>query len=707
MFTVILLSDWARERLKQWRELFQPFEESGALVFCDWNQRGSARTLAMAVPELADAIKGKSDWRLLVVGTGTEGMLGSQEADAENPFDYVDNWLPEVETGRSKELLNLTESIHPLVRLSHMVLGYPEMGAASFTADPSYWDPNTRERVYQSDFVAAQTQSGVREEEAVARFRAILPTKNDVQTHYKEVPHSPEELALYDKLSRFYEIRQVRPQEVLFVAVREPLEAKPRDVLAAAWETTNQFTPSQFASRNDYHPSCRFSIYDLQGQDHAAFELGELQLWLSCLTIAINDLPASSLHSERLYRLSVTVDPELLAGTLNQHLGLLTAAREHLKAELTRPRGHVRLEMDEILAVKSVPVSFENLQAEDLFISAANIRFPSDRPTSERARYEQEFGQLEKKAENFTRKPRRVLAKAVEDTKRLADLGNDFTTGLTEIEQDELRDELAKRTKRLAVPATHNILDRDRLERLVRESRTRVRNAIRERMTFQAIMIVSAIVLGVWFVTFIPYLISAYFVGGWALPESLLVVLIALGFVLLGIFVILTIMRQRFVRILNEVNTALRGYVDGVKAGATAFGSFLADLRTYIHGQEILDAQVRKAAEDKAQARQFDADLRRIGQIIDSEKSLIRALGQRIEIRTNTESNLQFQRWTSKTVVNLLQLPVSHKRCSYNNSGDTIKAPYDFVRRLSLQDLSLREKHVTASPANEQGSSHD
>ena len=65
MHTVIILSRHASNLLKDFRFLFKPFVENRTISFCDWNESGT--DLKTAVPDLYGLIRGKQDWRAVIV----------------------------------------------------------------------------------------------------------------------------------------------------------------------------------------------------------------------------------------------------------------------------------------------------------------------------------------------------------------------------------------------------------------------------------------------------------------------------------------------------------------------------------------------------------------------------------------------------------------------------------------------------------------
>ena len=67
MHTVIILNKQSSDLLKDFRFLYKPFVDEGTISFCDWNEAGT--DLKSAVPDIYKCIKGKPDWRAIVLNT--------------------------------------------------------------------------------------------------------------------------------------------------------------------------------------------------------------------------------------------------------------------------------------------------------------------------------------------------------------------------------------------------------------------------------------------------------------------------------------------------------------------------------------------------------------------------------------------------------------------------------------------------------------
>lgn len=694
MFTVILLSDRSKVHFNRWGALFEPFVEDGSIAFCEWHHAGSVHTLAQAVPSLHETIRGRQEWQAIVVDTGGSRLGYEQETQPDNPFDYLDNCVVDPETGRPPEGLSLEESPHPIVRLCHMLLGYPDLGTKAFEPDPSFWDTELDRRVYKSEFMNAQRALGKDKETAEALFRAKTLTENDIQVHYREVQYSDEERLKHQFLSRRYRTHHTPPTDVILIATRDPVMADQTAAVRRAWGGDIEQGTSRFVERNDYPASCRFGVYDLHPHDHNDFEIDELRFWLSVLTLATNDVPPSSFQADRLYRVDVGLDDHRLADVLNDHLGQLMAARDSIDAQIRSAPPAQDLDLTEVLRNREVRVLFDKLGGEDLRVSTSGFGLATDVPRSEAGHWNQAHSELSQHAENFIRKPRRVLSRSVFEARQQMHTALDESFALTEIERDELQDELTERTKRLAQPTTSRILDRGRLRQLLDGHDVTIRRAIQGRMRAGTITVASLVVLLAWLASFTPYLIQAAFVGWANFGYSLVVVVATLAVIAMVGLSVLLFMRWRFVRLLHQLNRQLRAFVRDVNAGASDFATYLSDLVTYINGRRIFNEVTRGDSSEQSARLRLAGFRKRIAERIESEKAIIRGLGQPVRIE-RVEEDVIFQGGVNfHALKTIFQLPRGRRRASLNESGEEVNAPYDFIKRLRIEHVFLTERLI-------------
>jgi len=699
VFTVIALSPWALERFDRWRELFDPFVTDNSIAFCDWNINEKSHVLSQSVPELKSTIKGKEDWRLVVVGTGSEGETGQEGSTPENPFDFYDNLLAEA-TGRKPQHLNLSDSIHPVIRLTHMVMGYPVMGAKSFEADPSFRRQDSTGRIHQSEYLAALQEQGMDHEAAKKYFEIRLANQREVRMHFRELEYSPDEKETHRLLSNQYAATQELPKEVILIAPREPITASPREMMQKSWELDIDSIASRFVERNDYPSSCRFAVFDLETEDHAASELGEFKFWLTVLATVSNELPASSFQAERLHRLKVKLNKPRLALMLNEHLSILEGVRGKLELLIRRSKIHAVSEISEILNPQPVVVSFDQLDGDGLWVNTSGYGLASDTPNNESAIWAESLTSLELEATRFARKPKRVLTRAVGESKTRQRSMTVPDKRLDSIERDELEQELSIRVASLARPVTTDILNKVRLHKTIEEGKKKVQEVLTERMTRATIIGASSLVFFAWFVGLFPYLISAWNAGQDSFIDSIAVSAVILGILALTCVIALKVMRWMLVSQLKSVNSDLKSYVNSVKSGAKDFGEYLTKLNTYMYGRAVLAKDLDLIEVEKKRELQFTLMKTRIISKMEAEKEIVRSLDKEVLIQRGIEVEGDFSRGQSAALKSLFLLPRSHSYMGFNESGEKLEAPYEFVTHLQVEALSLYENDQQKLPVS-------
>jgi hypothetical protein len=676
VFTVIFLSRAARRIFERSKTFFDPFVDSGEIAFCDWNDSAGAISLQQSLPQLAEVIRGKAAWRAVVVDHAAGESQGAR--DVENPFDFLDN---------REVRLNIVDSPHALVRIAHQLLGYPALTARDFEPVVSYRGPAGAR-------VEHQTEGGDFQD----ALRTLGQTHSDVRVEYRELPYPAVERALHEELRARYRMKEVPPSEVLFLSTRSRVDTTEQRQLQRAWRTQAEQHSSRFVERNDYPAACRFAVYDLLNPENSGYEQDELRFWTSVLTVAVNVLPPSGFQAERVYRLAVDFSEPALGELLNAHMGQLTALREHLDLLIETPSYTPETDVRELMRTETVPVQFER-GGNDLVVRTAGYGLASDWPDAESSRWADDFEALQLNADQFIRRPRRVVSRAVSETRQMIrhSIVNDHA--LSEMDRDEIRDELSKRIGHLVVPATTQILDRRRLVELLEQENDGVRRLLGGRMRIQMVAVVSLVVLLAWVVSFVPYLIQAAVSDNAIMQWSFFVVAAVIVVIAAVSIATLLWMRRRLVQRLHEVNSRMRGFVNDVNAGAQVFGEYLSQVATYMQARAVLIGADRMQGRTRVRRELYRTVRGRANGVIEAEKKIVTSLGQPLNIRRvpGGVSGLDIE--NSHQVGSFFRFPISTGTAAFNESGERIAAPYDFVERLSLERLRLFERDARAVDA--------
>lgn len=685
MFTVILLRGRAKGIFAQSKTLFEPFEEEKLLAFVDWNESPRARTIDDALPGIRPVIKGKKEWRVIVVDSPDENGLATTQAD--NPFDYLDN-----ETGEAARLA-LEESPHSLVRLAHMLLGYPPIGAKDFEAVYSYKDPAALAagRIERRAADLAEPGGPV---PSPSEVRKKLAGVHDLKIHYSEVEYTDEERAMHEQLSAMYAFRGNRPAEVIFVSTRRPPEADPHEQLRAAWSADLGRVPSQFVARNDYPSGTRFAVYDLLEPEHSGYEQNLLRFWLSVLSVSVNDMPSSAFQAGRVYRLDTEVDTPALVATINAHLSRISTVRDRIDGIFRNPVRRPRTDVATLLVEQEIPVEFDNLGGESITAPTGGYSLATDAPFSESSRWWADYGQVVNRTELLLRKPRRVLAAAVYDARLKAQRLPANGIELTRYEREDLEDDLSRQVASLAAPATADLLDRKAVRRMIDRHHRLILKTIAKRLHASTIGVAVGVAVAAWLLGLLPYLIQSGMAhAAFALEDAALVALFSLAVLLAGGVAALVWQRRRLVARIGDLNRELKAIRAQVHGGAAVFGKYLTDLATYMRARALLLSSADTEDQERTKVQQLDQLKLRITRAMEFERGLITSLGATPVVQTIDSDLHTFDLGNRLRLRRLLQLPSpAGLTVPFNASGERIKAPYDFVARLVLTRVPLFER---------------
>ncbi len=719
MFTVIILSDAARTIFERNRVYFEPFKDAGLIEFCQWGQHPGATSLLDALPDLPEIIRGKREWRAIVVDhprafgevmgtldeTTRRERLVSDVRDRENPFDFLDN---------RKTELNLEDSKHAIVRVSHILLGYPHLTAKRFEPLISYDDRDRDERVeeYQFDLVERWVREHPQERLAwlekhglpldaslddaardhfFSRAVAALQTKySNVRREFRSVPYTPKEMEIHRALTERYRMKEVRPSEVVFYSSRARMEEDESAELYRAWHVDTEPNASRFVERNDYPPMSRFAVYDLLERENSGYQQDELRFWLGVLCLAVNQLPSSGFQADRLYSASIDVSEERLIALLNDHLSRLATVRDHIERLISTPRKSTSLDIKDLLESEELQVRFDDLGGEDLILPTSGYGLSTDHPRPESRRWVEDTGRVEREANTFLRQPLRALRRTVADARELSHQGLPVQDELTEIERDELESELLKMEGDLIVPASAGVLEPSRLHALISRHKQAVRGHMGQRMPRATILASTAVALGVWILAFLPYLVGAVHKSGAALREGLVMLCVVVVLLSVAILVTLWLLRRILISQVNSFNSDLHSYVLDVKGTADVYGRYLSRFVSYMRGRRILLESNRALFMERTRLRRLREFNDRVKREIDIEKAVVLSLGGSVIVqrRDVDMANIDLDSAAARYV---FQFRRGDSTIPFNSSGALIESPYDFITGFSLRRLVLFE----------------
>ncbi len=664
MHTVIILSKHSSDLLKDFKFLFKPFLDKGSISFCDWNESGT--DILSSVPDLYNLIKGKQEWRAIILGTDSmrEHPL-PYVADEKNPFDFPEE---------CNEESIPKESNVPVIRLAHMICGYPMSMVKNFEKGFEYIDENNGKL------------TKVRESELTSEmlFQLTDIYGDGLKPIYMEEVVPEEMKRAQQKLIDKYEFQDVRPREVMFISTRK--HSIDEENVMTSWKTQLEMSSSNFCARNKYPNNCRFMCYDITNAENSRYMRELIEFWLSVLTVAINRIPASSLQAYRVYRLGVEISTKEMDLLLNEHLDKMEAAYQFVQDRMRMKPEYSFEPEDELVEVQDIPVIFEGSSGKELMIDTSSVGLSKDCPKDEMMYWIQQVNEKQRNIDWYLKEPRKAIDKAAQYMKDRADSFYGEEYELDRFQLADLNQEIERLEQEMLSCDTQGIIDEKKIKETIKDVDKKVKKDISIRMNKKTIIFMGLLAFSAYFIGFIPYLYGSAVEGGKVFGASVVLLISALLVLALGGLVSLLVLRKRITKSMDAFNHSIKQMINSVNTTSKKFGDYFSTVCSYMKAQSVL------------------AGIKLKGDSMSSERFVLRAHKQALALSINQSLEIAAS-YGIKRNANAIQSVVGFfdekKLPKYNNlyyfvmnrevqniplndTGDYVTSPYTFVAKLDI-----------------------
>lgn len=507
MFTVILIDSYVKELLENHKFLFQPFIKRGDLCFCSLSF--PAETLTEACPTIYDLIRGHKDWQAIIINA--ESICNYKSGyipDRDNPFDF----------SGSDKTAEPHESSFPMIRLAQMLAGYPDLPKEYVNAK-KYKDPVTfKENIIPISEFTQELKNQLLDEDVVITDCII------------EKKPSSELISRHQALCLKYDFSGDRPQKVIFIGTRSRSDERSMSMTSLELRTLSERRKDWLF--NHYPDRCRFLVSDFSRVGSASFDRDLLEFWLSVLAFSINDIPEDLLKPNRLYNLSIELVLPYMEEAFHNHIDHLESAEQYLRKLLAENTEYTYDSSVDFFTIQPIGVrSTKNLeiehQAKDIL---DNDDEALDRISTEKIN--DEF----KNIINDSSNQRRVIDNGAAQLKREIAISED---GLPEQKLDQYQfDYLQTKIDELEIKVLgsrpKNLFDEEKHKTIIKETARKLQEINVQEADTSSIYKVGAAAAFFTLMGFISYLVDAYELGWKNLLYSLILVLIVVGFSILG-----------------------------------------------------------------------------------------------------------------------------------------------------------------------------
>lgn len=673
MHTVIILNKQSSDLLKDFRFLYKPFVDEGTISFCDWNEAGT--DLKSAVPDIYKCIKGKPDWRAIVLNTDSMAVHTSGPvADEKNPFDFPGETVNDTEIPR--------ESNVPMIRLSHMLCGYPAATVKNFEKGFEYYDEKTLKRV-------RVRESELTEDEVYQLSRRY---RDRLKPIYLDVPVSEEVKKAQDELNEKYGFSDNRPQELIFIATRK--HKKDEEHIYESWKTQFEMESSNFSSRNKYPNNCRFICSSITNAENSLYMKELTEFWVSVLTLAINRIPASSLQAYRLYKLGMEASEEELERLLNKRLNRMESVYDFVQ-ERMKMKAELSFEEDDILVPEQkIPVHFDGSSGKELYINTSKIGLSRDCPKDELFTWIMEITEKKRQINQFLKAPRHAIDKASQHLKGRAEsfFGDEYK--MDQFQVEDLEAEIERLETNVLENSTSGLVDEAKFKEQIETVDKKVKKDIVSHIRRSTAVQVGCCLLLVYLLGFVPYWISAAKLGGSQFGSAVVVALAALAVAAAGGIAALFILRHRVRMSMEEYNHVIHTMVNNVNASADEFGKYFTAVCTYMKAQSIR-AGIKLKSESISSAQFIlRAHKQALKSSIERDEEVAASYGIRrvAEVEKNITSFFHEEKLPKDNALYYYETDKSDVGIPLNEAGDLVRAPYKFVAKLKLEREDLYDE---------------
>ena len=674
LFTVIIAEQEHIDSAKQCQVFLQPFLDQSRMAFCPWFPEEP--TLADSVPQLAECVAGRQQWRAVVV-CGEEGLAN------QNPFDVVPfHAPPKGPDAIWDDEAEVTEDGLPGRPARQGLLDYlSQLRQAKFQAFAlAAQQPLTRLMTHLCQWpLVTRGKNNASEDPEFAEYLAESARKQELR----------EEIIGEEKLNLS------RPQEVICIAKRTYTQQE--SDINTVWTPNEDIQYSRFYDWNMYFDKMRYLFYDILPKEHRDYGFDYLKFLYVLLIVACNETPAGALKPNRVFRLSCDNNEEALRNLLAQYDAKLANTSAELERHIKQIQTSEKARLSDrdakqiFCANINVPVLLsQEIDRTDLYAKPEELGLATDCPESEEHGWSGTYLNSRRTLQRLLKMPRRALKSAVTDLRRLNQVDLDRAWNLNEFQVEDVQEYTSDAELNMVSAVTPDLSDTERYEAEMAEHDKAIRQKIDTRMTRGTTLALGITVLVLYLLGFLPLLLSNFSDPAsrryaLLLAGGALVVLALTGLVCL--FFLRGALRKRY-RAYNELMGRINMDLD---QAAIQYSHYLSQACNVMRGFQVLNFRSQTGDPDTMRVRVLKkhiSDIRRI------REELREVFGVYIDSWTSEDDGAAGSYSYDFTRAVDFCYPVPYTdgmRCQieFLQPGSTIQVPVDFIRRITVRREEL------------------
>jgi len=680
MHTVLFFCRASLTLLGYYRLLFDPFIKSGEISICGWSEEGT--DIYSAVPELYEILRGRESWRAVIFYAEDMSLAAAAAPGrpTRNPFDF---------RGKNRTSSPLEESDVPLIRLTHMIAGFPPLGVKGFKEAYTYLDSSTHAYVT------------VDRKDLKTEQRKALQEKhgNDLRLNYLEVSYTEEEIEKHRTIAAKYELLESQPAEVILVSTRKRSKENEGNAVRRSWENNLETESSDFWEKNNYPNLCKFLVYDIENPRNSAYRRELCEFWLGALTISLNKIPPSALQAYRLYRFELELSEAELADSLNNHIGMLLCNARNLEGYIKQSRETDDEPIVDQIKTEEIGVQFSSYDSGKFSLGPEAFPLVKSDSGSESVLLSSKTGELKSSMRGAIKGNRRVLDQASRSIRNKVERFLDREYELSEYQVAEVNEKLQSLEDEVLNPATKFMFNEEAVQKRVQDKSNAIGEELKTRVGGKALRTIFFIGLAIYLAGFLPYLVESSRYGAKTVLSCLALVAAALAVASSGGGISLLISKWKLNKKVREMNLAIMEEMNRIVGGSQSFSQYLTSILTYMKGKAVIRGVKLKQKTEKTRIKRLKAYQKSSAALVEHETELLKSFGLSFESRSFEGQDLMFDDSYAPRDNPFYWLRTSKERenAKFNHTGERIYAPYSFVTRLVIERENLFEAEETSA----------
>lgn len=578
MFTVLIAEKEHIDAIqKENRLFFEPFLENKELAFCYWNPAG--QNLYEAVPGLHDAVGHRKEWRAVII----------KDADAfvknKNPFDIVDYSAvtalvepaskPDSEESwevwendwknyygclkEEKEKIYRSALEFPLQRLCTWLCFKPEdyiLQDVDEKKDVHDW---AMEKLGRDD-VKPSVKLELMERN---QYKHDLRVKEAIRREFMD--------------GQYLNIAYPKEMHCISIRTAETGFFNPENY----WNIRKDSDYSTFADRNMYFDKMRFMTFDLLPKHHQNYRTDYIRFLATTLIFISNPSPGSAMQARRLYILETDTDDSPLCTLVTSYDKKLSATIEVIDNEMERIRSEIPGELTDKMAAsifcasQDVPVLLDESCDTEAVFAKKDYGLCSDYPQNETHKWNADYNNSQKALTYIVKQQSRSIKKSVSRLQANSEVIEADVTRLTPFQLEDIRDFTNTAEDDMVASIPPNFAEMSRYSEQIEEQTEEIKKVLRSRMSAKTTIILSVVCLGLFFICFLPFLLSN---NGTPTTVSTALVFSAsmLGILALIMFISLFFLRETLRNSIKAYNNIMYEIMADVRSAMGKFSRFLS-----------------------------------------------------------------------------------------------------------------------------------